>query len=135
MCQNDFIVPNESFWLEIREKFDSPLSKEFFVKLNNFLFDKKPLFVDNPDPGNENVQISHFKDYFLVYEVGIRFAKFHNLEDAVISAILIHHIFNINYPENMRNLGIFLSEKMGLSSMSNEELPARFQNDLKDKGL
>ena len=109
MCHNEFIVPNESFWLEIREKFDSPLSKEFFVKLNDFLFDHKPLFVENPDPGNENVQISHFKDCFLVYVAGIRFSKFHNVEDAVTSAVLHHHIFKINYPENMRNLGIFLS--------------------------
>ena len=126
-----------AFWLQVREKLDMPLSMELFVKLNDILLDETPLFLTEADPSNENTLIVLKDEIFFLYFGGKKFLKTKEAHEAVISAILLNHIFVIDFPSNLRNLGIFLSYQMGLDSLlgPNETLPRRALQELEKVGL
>lgn len=130
-------LPSKSDWSDLMGKFvEDPKAidpPDFINALQEQLLDDRGLIRERPDPDNKNVQIVPGNPETSVYVEGKKFLEMEFL-DAVMCSILLHRIFDIKWPANLRNLSIFLRRFFSLEEVC-DILPGRAEDNLEEFGV
>ena len=104
--------------------------------LCDFLEDDDGLFkMTSPDPSNENVQIVFKEGTIELYLGGQHWMSSKVLVEVLWAGILIHPVFQIEFPESFKNLAIALIKRSDNNCLlsKDEKLPKRIQKKLEGK--
>ena len=121
MMQKPIKMPDIQQIKELAVKFNFDVEEygfdSFFQFLSEYLLDDTDLMSIKPNPSDETFHVVKKQSHFAGYIGCQLFFKAERIEDLIWSAIGLHVIFDIQLPERMRNLTLFL-----LKYFKNEDL-------------
>lgn len=112
--------------------------REWWVGLSDFFEDDADsLFLKAPNPANENVQIVCSTSRFQLIFGGIVYFSSKDIHEVLWMAITVHTVYDIQYPECIKNLSIAVLQlnKCPFMIKQDEKISARVINKCKKIGI